>query len=396
MFSAHYPPIHSSQAIRSAKLLKFLPERGWIPDIITVDRDSAFQHDVRLGEDIPQESRVLRVPRLAKTAGELPYELRIPDHMADWIPNAFRAAVLLSRRRQYSALMSLSFPASSHVAGLAYQLLANVPWLADFSDPWTSNPYRALRPGSLRSTIEKSLEKRAFERASRIGFTTQEMRNYVARFHPEIREKSVVIPNPTERTDFEDLKLYDSTGDHFRFAHIGSLYGIRQPDNLFHAFAQFRRDHPNALAKLRLIGPWKRDGIPDSLRTSQFGKDVEVVQAKSRKEALREMCAADVLVLIDPSPLDVGIFLPLKLVEYLMSGRPILALTTPGAASNLIQRYSAGSAIRFDDVSGIARALWGFYTEGRKPTRSALRDMPEFEARNLGRTLASVLDHICA
>lgn len=393
VLTCHYPPIHSSQAVRVGKLLKHLPCEGWIPDIVCAIEDPIFGSDPSLTTDIPPESRVVRVSPRIRGQIRIPRKLQVPDHMSGWIVPATIAAFGLTKALRYAAILSFSFPASSHVAGLLTAHLSGLPWLADFSDPWMSNPYRVEVRPSPRYKLNKALEARVFRRADLLGFVTPEFRDYESAFHRGVKEKSVIVPHCGERTDFQAID--DMRTDRvFRVVHVGSLYGLRRPDHLFRGFAMFLESHPNVDAELRLIGPWSL-ADPGLRNWSPNLRDRVIITPQiARKDALREMRSADLLVLIDPNPTEPGIFLPLKLVEYLISGRPIIALTVPGPSQQLVERYAAGAAVRYDDPVAIAKKLAELYEARDLSVTGVLRDLPELEARSSARSFAATLKRL--
>jgi glycosyltransferase involved in cell wall biosynthesis len=74
------------------------------------------------------------------------------------------------------------------------------------------------------------------------------------------------------------------------------------------------------------------------------------------RESLREMRDADVLLLVE-APAGTNLFLPSKVVDYLGSGTPIVALTPPqGPAARLLSE-TGDAVVAPDDVRGIADAL---------------------------------------
>lgn len=396
VISAHFPPISGSQSVRAVKLLKYLPGSGWVPDIISVDEDKTFGSDPSLIRDVPQESEVVRIAQLGGLAGRTLRRLRTPDHLAAWILPAASVALGLVQRTRYEALLSFSFPASSHVAALLVHSFTGLPWLADFSDPWMNNPYRS-GAATWSDVLSEWVERRVVVRASTLGFASTELREYEIGFHPEIEKKSFVTPNPAESLDFARLGQGLERDHSFTLVHAGSLYSIRQPRYLFEAFSRFRNRHPEADAKLRLVGSWS-NGAQPRRELGHLGHIDGVIRVGSRthEEALKEMVRADVLVVIDPSSIEPGIFMPLKLSEYLMSGRPILALTVPGPVTRFVERFAAGKAVRFDDVGAIEAALEQLYSESRPPSWKGGREIPELEARTAGRLLAEALTRVAS
>jgi len=238
------------------------------------------------------------------------------------------------------------------------------------------------------------MESAVFQRASRVGFTNAEFRDYVSRFHPKVLKKAILIPNSAECAEFDSAEFKKREGAAFVVAHIGSLYGLREPGQLFHALSQFSQSHPNIVVKLQLIGTWKRTGLDDKCDLDAGGVEIEEVGRVPRVQALQYMCTADVLVLIDPSPFEPGIFLPTKLIEYIMSGRPILALSVPGPVKDLITQRLAGIVVHSDDVKGMVSALESLYADGTWIRGRHSQVLPEFESAAVSQKLADALTAI--
>jgi glycosyltransferase involved in cell wall biosynthesis len=100
------------------------------------------------------------------------------------------------------------------------------------------------------------------------------------------------------------------------------------------------REHPVAVP----------DGLPVTLR-----------DPVDYTESLALMRASDALLVVD-APAERSVFLPSKLVDYLGAGRPIVALTPPGAAADLVDRAGGWVADPADPVAGadaLAAALRG-------------------------------------
>lgn len=394
VLSVHYPPIQSSQSVRAAKLLKYLPATGWQPDVVCATEDPAFGFDSTLNRDIPKQTTVIRVSGPSSLRSNFLGLSRVPDHMAPWIPKAIGAAMRLARSNRYDAMITLSFPASSHVAGLGVNVLTGLPWIADFSDPWTNNPYSSGERSTLRQLCNRVLETLTLKAASLVGFTTREFRDFkVPLRHRTVRE-SVILPNPTEQADFLRVAPDSDPQRSYSIVHVGSLYGIRQPDHFLEGFSRFMEIDPSRLASVRFVGQWTRASEPKVLRYPLVRSRVTFVPPISRDEALREMQTADLLLLIEPTREARDIFLPMKLVEYLASGTPILALTESRSIRTIIENNASGMVVRDGDIGGISRALAQSYSERTTSVSRHPRKIAEFEAETVSRALSIALDSI--
>ena len=106
------------------------------------------------------------------------------------------------------------------------------------------------------------------------------------------------------------------------------------------------------------------------------------------------MQRADVLLLmIAPGPGSAGV-LTGKIFEYLAARRPILALTPPSAAADLIRASRAGVVIDPDDGPAIERQLVEWHGQWQRGELSCASDaavVERFDRRRLTQTLAEAL-----
>src|SRR5436309_2657983 len=116
-----------------------------------------------------------------------------------------------------------------------------------------------------------------------------------------------------------------------------------------------------------------RGGVGSPAPTCNHSYSVTPIESVSRQPN-------SAIMSIDSSAFEPGIFLPTKLIEYMMSGRPILALSVHGPVWDLIAKYNAGIAVRFDDVDEITRALEMLYLKRDASSAGNFRNLREFEA----------------
>ena len=62
MISYSFPPIGGSGVHRTLRFIKYLPEFGWIPTVVTTTNNMHNNIDVSLLSYIPQKTGVIRIP----------------------------------------------------------------------------------------------------------------------------------------------------------------------------------------------------------------------------------------------------------------------------------------------------------------------------------------------
>ena len=98
---------------------------------------------------------------------------------------------------------------------------------------------------------------------------------------------------------------------------------------------------------------------------------VEFLARVPYEAALRELAAADVLLLLQASA-DTVDLVPAKLFEYLRAGRPVLAVVRPGASSEVLEEVEGGWAVDPRDGRGLREAVVAAYRAWRARGLSAL------------------------
>ncbi|HSF83878.1 MAG TPA: hypothetical protein VLA49_21795, partial [Anaerolineales bacterium] len=85
-----------------------------------------------------------------------------------------------------------------------------------------------------------------------------------------------------------------------------------------------------------------------------------------------------------------------KIYEYLAARKPILALSPPGVASELIKEAQAGVIVEPDDLTGISAQIDHYYRcweKGIDNHNPKLEVIKQYDRRRLTAKLANLLDN---
>lgn len=260
--------------------------------------------------------------------------LQIPDIYRPWAAPA--AGALLSMTPSAGdVLVTFASPMSAHLAGLqAVRRVRGLRWAAYFGDPWVTNPMIRRIPAAKR--LHARLERAVVGSADLLVFPCTEMRDLTLAGYPApILRKARVVAHGYEEAMYPH-PAPPPGGEPFIVRHLGSLYGSRSPSDLVSALLLLQERSPAVLERLRFefYGPLQRDvdlpGLPERLVT--FLPQVPYL------DSLALMASADALLVITPSEMESGAFLPSKLVDYVGAGRPVIGICRPGACTGLIER----------------------------------------------------------
>ena len=361
------PPLILPRSIQVSRTLKALHALGWESDAVTAHASLApWQvRDQSLAARYQGCYRELPVGRLSR-ADQL-FNLFGRGRTSDDVWPEAAAAAGLSRLdgQAYDALVTFAQPWSSHAAGLIIkQRHGDLPWLAHFSDPWVDSPYYARLDPQTRARWTEQ-ERAVIEKADAVVFTTPRIADLVmAKYPPAFRAKAHVVPhgyNPGLRPARTGPA---SPGRRARFVYAGSFYGIRSPRPLFEALLTLRkRLPPEALPEIVCLGPSKLRYTIEAWKLG-LGRSVRFLPEIGYLDCLAALEQADALLLID-APARENVFLPSKIVDYLMVDRPIIGVTPlAGASADVLGSLGCpcvdpGDAAGLADLLETAARRWG-------------------------------------
>ncbi len=417
IISRELPPSVGPHAIRVAKLTKYLPAFGWQPSVLTVPLDHAWALDETLVHDLG-DTPVFRVPRLFRrlipptfsdgrpiagsatgalgppartlrgTVRRVASELAVPDRDLLWAVPAARAAAPVSKR--LDVILTTAPPFSTHLIGARISRRTGVPWVAEYRDNWTMNPLYARGP--VRRRMERSMERRALERAAAVVAISEAAAGEIAAVFPEIANRIFVAMNGF---DPDDLPAYAGSPSRFEITYTGTLDHRRDPRQLLAALsARVGVDSRFAVdLRLRLIGnvaPWIGDVAREALGADRVRLDGLV----PHREALEAAAGSAVLLGITTREEAGGAGLTSKLFEYLGLRRPILMLAPDGPARALVTHLGAGETADPEDLTGISAAVDLLYDRWRSGSERIVQadDLEPFTRRETARLVAAALE----
>ncbi|MEM6325917.1 MAG: glycosyltransferase [Bacteroidota bacterium] len=387
LLTYYFPPSGGAGVQRTLKFTKYLRDFGVEPVVLTVEAGAYPSLDPTLARDIPEGVEVIRTKALdpfgiygaltgrsrqdavevgsvaertgwAKRLGVWARaNVFLPDARVGWVPFALKAARERIGRGDVDAVLTSGPPHSVHLVGLKLREQLDVlglQWIADFRDPWTGITFYDELPmtGPARR-FDRKLERRVLRSADRVLTVSPTWARDLELQGDLMPGGVTVIQNGF---DPDDIAHVDEPvrSDAFEIAHVGSLYGSRNPEALWAAIRLLRAEGVVPRLRIRLVGRVDA-AVERSLAAHGLAELVDRTPVVPHDEAVRAMARAGLLVLsIEDVRQDEGI-LTGKLYEYLASGRPVLALGPVGAdADRLLRETGGGALVARDDVDGAA------------------------------------------
>lgn len=397
----YFPPQGGGGVQRVAKFVKYLPQFGWQPTVLT-GAASASVLDPSLSSDVPPSTRVVRV-RGWVFPSSWPWRLRhwlkrwwlVVDEQIGWLPFAVREGLALLHRQTWDAIYSTSAPYTDHLVGLRLKRASQLPWVADFRDPWIDN-FSVQFATPLHRALCARLEQEIVRTADRVLVVSEPMRQQFLARHPQRAAHHIItLPNGFDPADFEGVE--PATRDaRFTLVYTGSLYGPRSAGSFLEAVSSLleRGIIPRSSLCVRFVGNTGQETAQWVTRW-QLGGVVELLGYLPHAQTIAHQLAADLLVLIIGSGPGSESVLTAKLFEYLACGKPILALIPPGAAADLLLEAGVGWMVPPDEPEAIATALAALFADWQQGRLQATPDplvVARYNRQRQTAKLAHILD----
>ena len=413
----YFPPLGLSGVQRVTKFVKYLPEHGWQPTVLTVRPGGYFAFDRSLEQEVATSNvevirtasldptrifgsgRVVELPaeRVRGTLSALSQFVFLPDNKIGWFPAAVRAGYKQLRGGRYDAIFASAPPYTAHLVGAWLGRHARLPVVLDFRDDWVDNP-RHVYPTRVHRFLQQKLERYAAGSAARLVAINHHIASRLVERNADIldAERVQVVPQGYDPADFAET-ADGASSDVFTLLYAGVFYDAQKPDTVLRAMARLRERAPEAARRIRLsfVGTFPQAsfvlasdlGIRDAVQWHGY---------LPHDEAVVHMRAASALwVIVGRRPGAEGISTG-KLFEYFGSQKPILGLVPSGEARRFLEQYGAGIAVDPEDEVATADAIMTMFSnwEAGNPVRPHHDFVRRFDRRRLAGELAGLLDQV--
>jgi hypothetical protein len=421
----YWPPAGGSAVYRWLKFTKYLREFGWEPVVYTVENGEYAELDPENAKDIPQGITILKQPiwepydLYKKFIGQKKTEkvnvgfltekkkpglaeavsvwirgnFFIPDARRFWVKPSVNYLSSWLKENPVDAIVSSGPPHSMHLIAMALKKRFNLPWVADFRDPWTKiDFYNELHLTWVADRKHHRLEKKVVTTADSIVTVGNEMRK---EFEALGAKKAVTITNGFDTADRIDGDV--EMDKKFTLAHFGTVNKARNPELLWQVLAELVIENNEFASDLELkfvgrLDNSAREAI-DKYNLSQYLNKIDFLP---HKEVLLKQRQSQVLLLLINQTHNAGGILTGKFFEYLAAERPILAIgPTKGDVADILTSSNAGQIVDFEDKSGLKACILDYYSK-YKTSRLMVNPagINSYSRYELTRKLTAVLEGI--
>jgi len=318
----------------------------------------------------------------------------IPDARKFWIRPSIKFLKKYLKDNPVNAIVSTGPPHSMHMIALGLKKSLNIPWVADFRDPWTNiDFYNKLKLTSFADKRHHSKERQVIQNADVLTTVSWSW----AEDFKQLGVKNIeVITNGFDPVDFESLD--EKASDKFELCHLGSMNKDRNPSRLWYALSEVA-DRINGFKedlKISIVGSTDHQ-VFDDLERNCLSKNVEHIQYLPHNEVLKRAAKSTVLLLpLNDTPNVSGI-IPGKIFEYLALRKPILCIGPDTSDSaRIIRETNSGKTIGFNEKEDLVKIITEYYQEFKKNKLVEMKktDFRVYSRKALTGRMASVLNAI--
>ena len=320
----HFAPQGASGSFRLLGFVRHLSKFGWRAIVVAPPGLPWEPTDEELLAQVPAEAAIYHVPY---PKGLLWKPLRKFAPLEVWWPFAWASIRRAIREQTPEAVLTSGPPHVVHTLGCWVRKRYDLPWIADFRDPWIAANW-LLPPNLVPRKRDVRAEAAVMREADAIVANTPRARDALARACPQHAAKMVSITNGYDPECFESSPAPPLSGETVTITHTGTIYANRDPRPLLEAVRDLGPDTlpGHRTLRIHLMGDVmdNKQSLEDQISQWGLGGRVLISGQVPYLQAMREMVRADILLLLDSPGRRFGV--PAKLYEYIGAGRPILAL----------------------------------------------------------------------
>jgi len=347
----YWPPSGGSGVQRWLYFTKYLQDANWEPIIYTVQNGEYPYTDSSLQQHIPDHLEVIKGPiwepytlfkKLSGTKEQVNPSIFsemergswfkrfllwirgnffIPDARMFWIRPSIHLLENYLKKYPVDFIVSTGPPHSTHLIARSLKRRLNIPWLADFRDPWTQiYSFKQLNLSKLSKRIHHRLENSVLREANLVVTVSPDCKKGLESL---VNREVCVVTN-----GYEAFPKQNPVKDHskIKMVYAGVLSADRNPSIFWKVLENYLSDNPAISDKFELILIGNIDAlIVSQLRASSLSPYLKVYASMPHAQLQQYLFEADLLLLVGV-PGNKGVITG-KFFEYLYLQKPIYSIS---------------------------------------------------------------------
>ncbi len=421
-----WPPAGGPGVQRCLKFVKYLPQFGWKPIVLSVENPETAATDGSLLSQIPRGLKIYKTRMLepftaykklsgrradAKLAtGHLKatgkkglletvaswvrLNMFVPDAKVGWWPYGVSTGKKIIKEDAIDLIFSSGPPHTTHLIARGLAKSSGLPWVADFRDPWVDIDYYHFAKRSRLSTwLDNKFESACLRTATATTTVSKSLVSLLA--SKDDAPQSYLLPNGYDAADLPKLEMQtrDSNAQ-LELYYGGSLSPDRTPHALIQAIANLNQADNASPILINLAGS-SCEEFEQLLDQNGLSNVFNHMGYLPHTEASKKLVNADIaLLIINRVPGNERIVTG-KIFEYMGAGNPILGIgPIDGDAAQLLKETRSGQMFDYEDSEGISNFLKQASQNYPNFKQSFRFDCEGFSRENITKQLSEIFAHM--
>lgn len=416
VISYYFPPMGLGGTQRIAKFIKYLPELGWQPTVLTVKPIAYWAWDESLMADV-QHADIVRCESLdpqrlmarfgtrtlaAPQSGEqkkswaafvnnrlLPWVVQ-PDSKMLWKPFALRTARRMLRHQTFDAMLTTSPPHSVHLVGRGFKKRSDLKWIADFRDGWAGS-HVVQEPSRWHYHRNLAKQKLVVREADAVLSASLGIQQSL---QGEFRDQDK-FHLMTNGFDPQEVQPVDVKHDRFVLCYSGTINKFADPEPFLDALVLLREQAPVLFDRVQVqfVGLDTLGNFRERVRERHLEPHIDILGYLPHAESVKYINQADGLLLIAQAR-QVDTFIPGKTFEYIGAQKPIFSVSTSRFTNELLARYPFAMMTASLEPQFIFKKFKEFLLTDWNSINNDLQFIQQFNRIHQTKQLAEILNHI--
>lgn len=424
LISPYFPPRKRVGSLRAFKFAKYLKLYGYTPVVISLNTPKEQFSELELDAlsdshlyqfenpfDLTNQRSGSQFSNQSKTVHIKPHNLlemaSFSEKLDMWFPVDTWLPVLLPQvarvssiieKHQCKLIWSTGDPWSSHVLAKTLANDNDIPWVADFRDPWTLCSTRYTNRPNIILKIDSCIESDVLSKASKVIFTARTTEQIYKNTYPQFEGKFDTIYNSfdqVEATQNIDQQESEYTSE-LNFLFFGRFRDLSPAYPLMEIFNRVYTKDPLILDNVQVsyIGDMRKEDLraAERMNLSHVFKQIPPIP---HDESLSVLNQADLLLLsTDPGRFEI---IPAKLWDYLPSRTPIFSIAPNPEIHEILESTGRGVSFNPSDIDASSDYMIDFI-KNRKQNKTSnsvpFDSIIQYSAVETTAKLASLFDSL--
>ncbi len=339
-----FPPYVSVGGLRPYAWFEYFHEFGFEPVVVTRQWSNEYRNELDYiapsssKETIVEKTAAGRVYRTAYTpnlANQLYltygkskystirklitafYELTQFFYLTGPKKLLYQEADKLFKIEKFDVIIATGDPFVLHHYASKLSSKHQLPWIADYRDPWSENIEMGKRP--LLKIWHKWIEKKTVQTASLITTVSSFLFSQI--YGLKNNQPCLLLPNGYNPSSIEGIDFSIQEKKELRIALAGSILEWHPIESYLEEFRNFIQTHPYVMVKTIFYGINKEDEVKVFLNKNwtSWQKYVEFIPKMENKKLMKELANCHLFLLFNYYS-----YMGTKIYDYLALKRPIL------------------------------------------------------------------------